>query len=124
MRIIEVYTRIFITLEQLEATVQFYRSLLDGKESLRFSDPQTGLTIAAISSEKLSVLVIAGSAKQRQPYEETKLTIKVTSLTEAREILLGEGALELEAIQPTPVGRKMRFRHHDGVVVEYVEHNA
>jgi hypothetical protein len=31
------------------------------------------------------------------------------------------GAEQLEAIQATPVGRKTRFRHPDGLVVEYVD---
>ena len=32
------------------------------------------------------------------------------------------GAEQLEPIQPTPVGRKTRFRHADGLIVEYVDH--
>lgn len=30
----------------------------------------------------------------------------------------------LEPIQSTPLGFKMRYRHPDGMVVEYVEHQA
>lgn len=34
------------------------------------------------------------------------------------------GAELLDPIQRTPVGRKMRYRHPDGRVVEYVERAA
>jgi hypothetical protein len=27
-------------------------------------------------------------------------------------------------VQPTPVGRKTRFKHVDGLIVEYVDHTA
>ena len=30
----------------------------------------------------------------------------------------------LDPIQKTPVGRKMRYRHKDGLVVEYVQHDG
>jgi hypothetical protein len=40
------------------------------------------------------------------------------------EVLKAAGAESLEPIQPTPVGRKTRFRHADGLVVEYVDHDA
>ncbi|MDR3559820.1 MAG: hypothetical protein P4N59_00065 [Negativicutes bacterium] len=39
-------------------------------------------------------------------------------------VLRHNGATQLEPIQPTPVGRKTRFRHADGLVAEYVEHTA
>jgi hypothetical protein len=28
-----------------------------------------------------------------------------------------------DPIQKTPVGRKMRYRHKDGLIVEYVQHD-
>jgi hypothetical protein len=38
---------------------------------------------------------------------------------------VGAGARPAESeFQPTPVGRKTRFRHPDGLVVEYVDHVA
>jgi hypothetical protein len=52
------------------------------------------------------------------------LTIKVSDLAQYAELLRGAGAVELDPIQPTPVGRKMRYRHVDGLIVEYVEHDA
>jgi hypothetical protein len=39
-------------------------------------------------------------------------------------ICLQRLAQELPSIQPTPVGRKTRFSHSDGLVAEYVDHPA
>jgi hypothetical protein len=36
-------------------------------------------------------------------------------------VLETAGAEQLAPIQPTPVGRKTRFRHADGLIVEYVD---
>jgi len=120
--ICEVYTRIFVADEALDRTVDFYSTILRGTVSLRFSDPNTGLTLAAVSSPKLSVLIIAGPPEARRPYEATALTVKVENLDENLPVVTNAGAVQLEPIQPTPVGRKTRFRHPDGLIVEYVDH--
>jgi hypothetical protein len=39
-------------------------------------------------------------------------------------VLQKAGAEQLEPVQPTPVGRKTRFRHPDGLIVEYVDNDA
>jgi hypothetical protein len=70
------------------------------------------------------VLVIAGDADKRKPFEATKLTIKVTSLEDYAALLASQGAELVDPIQKTPVGRKMRYRHADGLIVEYVQHAA
>jgi hypothetical protein len=77
-----------------------------------------------VSSPRLSVLVIAGEPAKRKPFEATALTIKVSRLAHYAELLRASGAEELDPIQPTPVGQKMRYRHADGLIVEYVEHDA
>jgi hypothetical protein len=82
------------------------------------------LRLAQVSSAKLSVLIIAGPPERRTPFEATRLTIKVKALDDVLAVLRAQGAEQLEAIQKTPVGRKMRFRHADGLVVEYVDHDA
>jgi hypothetical protein len=38
------------------------------------------------------------------------------------DVLAKTRATQLEPIQQTPVGRKTRFRHNDGLIVEYVDH--
>jgi hypothetical protein len=48
----------------------------------------------------------------------------VQRLETAIDLLEKAGAEQLEPIQPTPVGRKTRFRHPDGLIVEYVDHTS
>jgi hypothetical protein len=63
------------------------------------SYPGTGLELAAVSSPRLSVLVIAGELARRRPFEATVLTIKVSDLTHYTEVLRAGGAIELDPIQ-------------------------
>jgi uncharacterized glyoxalase superfamily protein PhnB len=120
--ILETYTRVFVDTDSIEGAIAFYKALLSGEESLRFRYPETGLELAAVSSPRLSVLIIAGAPEKRAPFEATRLTVKVGALEPFVEVLKQAGAEELEPVQPTPVGRKTRFRHRDGLVVEYVDH--
>ncbi len=122
--ILETYTRVFVDAEAIDATIGFYKALLSGEQTLRFAYPETGLELAAVSSPRLSVLIIAGTAAKRAPFEATRLTIKVATLEPLLDVLKEAGAEQLEPIQPTPVGRKTRFRHRDGLVVEYVDHSS
>ena len=122
--ILETFTRAFVDAGALDASVAFYKALLSGEQTLRFADPQTGLEIAAVSSPKLSVLIVAGPPDKRAPFEATRLTIKVDALEPSLAVLKAAGAEQLEPIQQTPVGRKTRFRHPDGLTVEYVDHTA
>ena len=122
--ILEAQTRVFVDADALDATCAFYAALLDGKETMRFLYPEMGLELSAISSPQLSVLIIAGPPEKRQRFEATRLTIKVQKLETAIDGLKKAGAEQLEPIQPTPVGRKTRFRHPDGLIVEYVDHSA
>ena len=124
MMILETYTRIFVGMDDLERTVEFYKTLLSGEQTLRFDYPETGLELAAVSSPHLSVLIIAGPPEKRASFEATQLTIKVHTLEPIVETLKQSGAEQLEPIQPTPVGRKTRFRHADGLVAEYVDHES
>lgn len=122
--ILETFTRVFVEADGLEAAVGFYKALLGGQETLRFAYPEAGLELVAVSSPKLSVLVIAGAPDKRRAFEATRLTIKVEALEPVVALLEAAGAERLEPIQPTPVGRKTRWRHSDGLVVEYVDHAA
>jgi len=122
--ILEAYTRVFVDDGQLDPTVAFYMALLDGTQSLRFSYPETGLELVAISSPRLSVLIISGPFEARRAFEATRMTIKVDRLETVLPTLAEMGADQLEPVQTTPVGRKTRFRHPDGLVVEYVDHDS
>jgi hypothetical protein len=120
--VLETYTRIFVEADALDRTIQFYIRLLEGEQTLRFADPGTGLELAAVTSPHLSVLIIAGPPDRRAPFEATRLTIKVDRLEPTIAVLTEASAEQLEPIQKTPVGRKTRFRHADGMIVEYVDH--
>ena len=120
--ILETFARVFVDADALEPTCAFYSDLLGGEETMRFAYPEKGLKLAAISSPKLSVLVIAGPPENRRPFEATRLTIKVEALEGVLAVLEKAGAEQLEPIQVTPVGRKARFRHADALIVEYVDH--
>ena len=122
--ILETYTRVFVDAEGLDRSISFYKSLLSGEQTLRFVYPEAELELAAVSSPHLSVLIIAGRPEKRAPFEATRLTIKVDRLEPFLDVLKQGGAEQLEPIQATPVGRKTRFRHGDGLVVEYVDHTA
>jgi hypothetical protein len=122
--ILETYTRVFVGAESIEGAIAFYKALLSGEQSLRFHYPETGLELAAVSSPRLSVLIIAGPLEKRAPFEATRLTIRVDALEPYVKVLKQGGAEQLEPVQPTPVGRKTRFRHKDGLVVEYVDHTS
>ena len=122
--IIESFTRVFVNAGQLEKAVLFYKGLLDGKITLRFIYQETGLELAAVSSPHLSVLIICGPSDQRAPFEATLLTIQVDRL-EPYVAKLNEAGLEqIQPVQKTPVGRNTRFRHPDGLIVEYVDHDG
>ncbi|KAJ5608956.1 hypothetical protein N7528_009523 [Penicillium herquei] len=118
--ILEVFTRIFVPTNKFTETINFYKSLLNGEETLHFSYPEKNLDIAAVSSPKLSVLIISGSDESLKPFRSTQLTIKVDSLDLHIEQLTSSGCEQLGSVQKTPVGWKTRFKHVDGVVVEYV----
>jgi hypothetical protein len=105
--ILESYIRIFVEADEFDKTRTFYRTLLNGSDGLYFNYPEKGLTLASVVSPKLSVLIIAGSVESREPFDN----------------LLAQGARQLEPIQKTPIGRKTRFRHNDGLTVEYVEYD-
>ena len=122
--ILETFVRSFVDPDALDGTVAFYKALLQGEETLRFDYPEAGLKLAAVSSPRLSVLVIAGEPDRRRPFEATALTIKVSSLEDCAILLRAQGAELLDPIQKTPVGHKMRYRHADGLVVEYVAHES
>lgn len=122
--ILETYTRVFVEAEALDDTCAFYKALLGGTETLRFAYPDAGLDLAAVSSPQLSVLIVAGPVDKRRPFEATRLTIKVDALESVIPVLKQAGAEQLEPVQTTPIGRKTRFRHADGLVVEYVDHDA
>ncbi|MBG0775203.1 MAG: hypothetical protein H0S85_02050 [Desulfovibrionaceae bacterium] len=108
--ILETYTRIFVKADALERTIAAYVKPLSGDVSPRFASPEAGLELAAVSSPRLSVLIVAGLPQLRAPFEATRPTVRVDRLEEHLEPLRSAGAGQLEPVRATPVGRKTRFR--------------
>ena len=89
----------------------------------------------------LLLVATAAGAAEIKPFAREDMASDAVRLTEALRIataaigaeVKGEtpgqllkqaGAEQLDPVQPTPVGRKTRFRHRDGLVVEYVDHTS
>jgi hypothetical protein len=90
--ILETFARVFVEADALDPTCTFYSDLLGGEETMRFAYPEKGLELAAISSPRLSILVIAGPPEKRRPFEATRLTIKVETLEPVIAALKKAGA--------------------------------
>lgn len=120
--IIEAYIRVFVDPAALARTVSFYERLTKGSQSLRFDYREVGLTLVAVSSGTLSVLIIAGPPAALERFAATPLTLRVDDLDEVRRLLEREGASIVEEPKAVPTGRNMRARHPDGLIVEYVHH--
>lgn len=73
----ETFTRIFVNSDQLDRTLNFYTNLLNRIVTLRFTYPDKGLDLRAVSFPYLSVLVIAGQEESLAPFRATQLTMKV-----------------------------------------------
>lgn len=84
MKVIESYIRIFVNLDQLDATITFYEQLLGKQCNLRFNT--AGLHLAIISSPHMSVLVLAGNPEARSSFESTHLTIKVDDVKASQSV--------------------------------------
>jgi predicted enzyme related to lactoylglutathione lyase len=115
--ILEAYSRVFVESDALDRTVTFYEALTGGYQSLRFDYPEMGQTLVAISSPPISLLVIAGPSSARARFQATPLTLRVDDLDAAKRLLEREGAAVIEEPKQVPIGRNMRARHPDGLVV-------
>lgn len=120
MRICEVLTRIFLSPDDLDRAVSFYENLFRQKCKSRFKYPEKELEIASVGS----FLLISGTSNSLKPFKDTKVTVLVDSIDDFKVFLQEQGATILENPKSVPTGRNMRVRHMDGLVVEYVEHNA
>jgi uncharacterized glyoxalase superfamily protein PhnB len=122
MTILEASFRVFVDPGTFDATIAFYEQLTQGHCHMRVDYPDYHLQLASVHSPLATFLIIAGTPEARQAFEATALTLKVDDLQAAIHALDELGAEHLEPIQATPLGTKTRYRHPDGLVVEYVEH--
>ncbi len=119
MKILALLVRIFIEKEELESTILFYESIFRVKCKMRFKYPEVDLELAQVGS----VLLIAGTKKARQPFQDTKGTFLVDCLDDFKEQLTTNNATIIERPKNVPTGKNMRVQHPDGTIFEYVEHN-
>ena len=122
MKILEAYSRVFVDPDKFDDTIAFYERLTQGHCRMRADYPEARLQLADVVSPHATFLIIAGPPEVRRPFEATSLTLKVDNLQTAIQELDASGADHIEPVQPTPIGFKTRYRHPDGLIVEYVEH--
>ncbi|MCK1712755.1 MULTISPECIES: VOC family protein [unclassified Bradyrhizobium] len=119
MKILNILTRRCLPLEELDAAVTFYETLIGQKARLRFDHPEYDLRLAQVAS----ILLIAGTEQSLRRFTATHMTFMVEDIEGFAAHLPTVGATILEAPKPVPTGRNMLVRHPDQTLVEYVEHN-
>ncbi|MGG3622471.1 VOC family protein [Bacillus gobiensis] len=117
MKILKVYTPVFMHNNQLEESIAFYEQLLGERCDLCFLYPEAGMEIATVDS----MLLVAGPESGIAHVKEMKLALLVDSFNEWKEELLKKGATILSEPQEVPTGYNMFVRHPDGSFVEYIE---
>jgi hypothetical protein len=120
----ELQVRVFVAPDRLDATVACYERLTGGRCGLRFPFPARGLELASVTSPVGSFLIIAGSEDALAPFKATALTALVADVETVGPALTALGAEMLQPVTPVPTGFQTRYRHADGLVVEYVQHTT
>lgn len=117
MKILQILNRFYVN--DADTAIAFYENLFDKKCSHRFIYKEINLELAIIGT----VLIIAGSDEALHPFRTTQATFLVDSIRSYRDFLLKNGATIIRDLQKVPTGTNMTFRHFDGTVIEYVEHD-
>jgi hypothetical protein len=119
MKILQVLTRLYLSREQLEASVTFYESLLGEHSSVHESYPEAGIEAVQVGS----LLLIAGSDEALGSLKATQANFLVDSLLEWRDFLLESGATLLDEPKQAPTGLEMRVKHPEGTQIKYVQYH-
>lgn len=119
MKILQIITRLYVSREQLEASVAFYESLLGERCGVRESYPEIGAEAVQVGS----LLLIAGSDEALGALKATQANFLVDSLDEWKDFLLKNGATLLEGPKQAPTGPEMRVQHPDGTWIKYVQYH-
>lgn len=119
MNVLRTLTRVFIDPAELDRTIAFYEAIYNTRARMRFRYPSAQLDLAEVGD----MLLIAGDEAALAPYTATRATVIVDSLEAFRTALVEQGASILEEPVAAPAGTRMRARHQDGLVVEYVQHD-
>ncbi len=119
----EVFFRVFVSPGEFKATIASYVAATHGRCSMYFPFPERKLDLAAVSSPKVSFLIIAGEPAALERFRQTPVTFHVYILDEALNAARSAGATIIQDRTDVPTGVQARVRLPDGLVVEYVEHN-
>jgi hypothetical protein len=118
MKILQVFTRIYLEPGKLDQAIAFYECLFAERCQLRFQYPEAGLELAAVGS----FLLLMGSERALLPFKPTKATFLVDSLNQFREAFSTiPNVVILQEPKQVPTGFNMRVLHPDGTAIEYVE---
>ncbi|MGY8707417.1 VOC family protein [Bradyrhizobium sp. 18BD] len=118
MKVLNILTRRHLALDELDAAVTFYETLIGQNARLRFDYPEYDLRLAQVAS----ILFIAGTEQSLKRFTATHMTFMVEDIEAFAAHLPTVGATILEPPKPVPTGRNMLVRHPDQTLVEYVEH--
>jgi hypothetical protein len=119
----EAFHRVFVAPDQFKATVKAYMAATQGRCSMYFPFPERKLDLAAVSSPKISFLIIAGEPAALEKFRATAVTIHVYDLEAALTAAQTGGATLVQERTTVPTGVQARVKFADGLVVEYVQHN-
>ncbi|HZR41593.1 MAG TPA: hypothetical protein VFB12_15850, partial [Ktedonobacteraceae bacterium] len=100
MKILQIYTRLYLSKEQLEASVTFYESLLGEQRGVHEFYPEAGIEAVQVGS----LLLIAGSDQALGSLKATQANFLVASLDEWKDFLLERGATFLDGPKQAPTG--------------------
>jgi predicted enzyme related to lactoylglutathione lyase len=119
MQILQVITRIYVSREQLEASITFYESLFGEQCSVRESYAEAGTEVAQVGP----ILLIAGSDQALGALKATQANFLVDSLSEWKDYLEKNGATLLDGPKQAPTGMEMRVKHPDGTWIKYIQYH-
>ena len=119
MHVRNVLVRRLIGIDEIDAAIETYETLLGQSPRLCFDYPEKQLRIVQIGQ----ILLIGGSAAALEAFQATTMTFLVSDLSAYSDYLPMIGATIVRPIQTVPSGRNMLVRHPDDSLVEYVEHD-
>ncbi|MGE0541636.1 MAG: VOC family protein [Dehalococcoidia bacterium] len=119
MQVLRTLTRVCVGPNELDRTIAFYEAIYDTRARMRYRYPAAHLEVAEVGG----VLLVAGDEAARASYAAAPTIMIVDSIEDFRPALIEQGASILEEPVAAPSGAKLRARHQDGMVVEYVQYD-
>lgn len=117
MQILKSMFRHYVTLAQLDASIEFYEGLQKVECERRLSFPEVAIEVAVVGA----FVLLAGDDAALAPIRHIQAAFVVDSVDAFREWLKTQGADVPDEVHDSPVGRNITVRHTDGFVAEYFE---